>query len=459
MSLPRGVYYALYQLFGTLIFLRFDSHQLLFTMTRRKGKSLGNSTQQTNKSSEATASGRGLHRPRSKAGQLFGKFKDKLGFSDSHSPSPAPSNIEGQAGPSGVEVEANTQLALQGAQEAEQRMRSLPEPEITVASALQGAQEDLDVLENFEEYLKPLKIFDAVIGEISDAHPYAKIALGVLSCAAKIILAQRDRDDSIRELLRKLGEVYSFTQNEMLGKISSMHPILGKISQQTCECADFVKKYSETTNFWKRLGKNVLSETEDTIKKYNDVFDRLMQNFRDNLTREVTIHVLYTEETLELSSMAYADGAGLDTRKQCLEGTRTEILSQITEWVNSTRDNVPCVLWLSGPAGKGKSAIAHTIAKSFEDMGGLGSCYSFDRQREADRRHEKIFSTIARDLADRDPEMRRALADTVKTASSLKKTADIAQQWQKLLIEPLEKSSRSSGEPVVIVIDALDESG
>jgi hypothetical protein len=117
------------------------------------------------------------------------------------------------------------------------------------------------------------------------------------------------------------------------------------------------------------------------------------------------------------------------------------------------------VLWLSGPAGKGKSAIAHTIAKWYEDAGGLGSCYSFDRQREADRRHEKIFSTIARDLADRDPGMRRALANAVQAASSLKKTADIVQQWQKLLIEPLKKSSGPTGEPIVIMIDALDESG
>ncbi|KIK33348.1 hypothetical protein CY34DRAFT_715693 [Suillus luteus UH-Slu-Lm8-n1] len=135
-------------------------------MTRRKGKS---STQQTNQSSEATASGKGSHRPRSKARRLLGKFKDKLGFSDSRSPSPAPSNIEAHAGPSGVEVEDNTQTSLHGAQEAEQRMHSLPEPEIAVASFLQGAQEDLDVLDNFEEtYLKPLKIFDAVIGEISN---------------------------------------------------------------------------------------------------------------------------------------------------------------------------------------------------------------------------------------------------------------------------------------------------
>jgi hypothetical protein len=156
--------------------------------------------------------------------------------------------------------------------------------------------------------------------------------------------------------------------------------------------------------------------------------------------------------------MTYAEGAGLDTRKQCLEGTRTDILSQITEWVNSTGDNVPRVLWLSGPAGKGKSAIAHTIAKWFEDVGGLGSCYCFDRQREADRRHEKIFSTIAHDLADHDPKMRRALADAVKTANSLKKTADIIQQWTKLLIEPLGKSGLTR-EPIVIVVDALDESG
>jgi hypothetical protein len=167
----------------------------------------------------------------------------------------------------------------------------------------------------------------------------------------------------------------------------------------------------------------------------------------------------FSDETLELSGLTYAKGAGLDTRKQCLKGTRTEILSNITEWVNSTGDNVPRVLWLSGPAGKGKSAIAHTIAKSFKDAGGLGSCYCFDRQRKEDRRHEKIFSTIARDLTDCDPGMRRALADAVKTTSSLKETSDIIQQWQKLLIEPLEKSSGSTEEPIVIVIDALDESG
>ncbi|KAG0697247.1 hypothetical protein DFH29DRAFT_1003912 [Suillus ampliporus] len=89
---------------------------------------------------------------------------------------------------------------------------------------------------------------------------------------------------------------------------------------------------------------------------------------------------------------------------------------------------------------------------------GLGVCYSFDRDRDVDHRHEKVFSTIARDLADRHPEMRRALADALQNASALKTTSDVVQQWQKLLIGPLGKLSDSNVGPVVIVINALDES-
>jgi hypothetical protein len=145
--------------------------------------------------------------------------------------------------------------------------------------------------------------------------------------------------------------------------------------------------------------------------------------------------------------------------KQCLPGTRTEILSQITDWINGSGDAAKRVLWLSGPAGTGKSAIAHTIAKWFNEMGVLGSCFCFDKTQEAEKHHEKVFSTIARDLADRDPEMRRSLADAVKNSTSLKNSRDIFQQWEKLLMEPLKKFSKSSVGPVLIVIEALDESG
>ncbi|KAG2098420.1 uncharacterized protein F5147DRAFT_839624 [Suillus discolor] len=450
-------------------------------MTRKKSNSsLRNSTQT---SSQATAPGTS-HRPRSRIGRFLKKLKeDAKNFTrskDSRSLSPAPRNVHHDERASSTpdivvqatssNVEADTESALRHAQQGANRMHPLSGPAITAASVVEGAQEDLDDADSLQEtYLKPLRIFDDVIGKITELHPYAKMALGVLSWTAKVILAQADRDAAVLELLKKLSEVYDFmTQDEKLDQELCMRAIsiLGKISKQIRECSHFISNYSETRNFWNRLGKNVVSETTDRIQKYNDALDRLMQEFRDQALHDVAIHVHdidiqvhHIGEILDLSGITYAEGAGLDTRKECLEGTPTEILSNITDWVNTTGDDVPRVLWLSGPAGKGKSAIAHTIAKWFNDVGGLGSCYCFDRQREADRRHEKVFSTIARDLADRDPKLRRELADAVQGTTSLKTTTDIIQQWQKLLIEPLRKSSRSTGEPIVIVIDALDESG
>jgi hypothetical protein len=48
-------------------------------------------------------------------------------------------------------------------------MHSLSGPPNTVASAGQDAQDDLDAVDNFQDtYLKPLKIFDSVIGEIAN---------------------------------------------------------------------------------------------------------------------------------------------------------------------------------------------------------------------------------------------------------------------------------------------------
>jgi hypothetical protein len=57
------------------------------------------------------------------------------------------------------------------------------------------------------------------------------------------------------------------------------------------------------------------------------------------------------------------------------------------------------VLWLSGPAGKGKLSITQTIAKWVNDVGALGLYHCFDHLGLS---HEKIFSTIACDLIDRD---------------------------------------------------------
>ncbi|KIK24687.1 hypothetical protein PISMIDRAFT_60071, partial [Pisolithus microcarpus 441] len=124
---------------------------------------------------------------------------------------------------------------------------------------------------------------------------------------------------------------------------------------------------------------------------------------------------------------------------KCLDGTRTEILRDIMNWINDPDLAAPRILWLHGQAGRGKSAIAHTIASWVKDVGGLGSCFCFARDRQSEHREEKILTTIARDLAGRDQSFRRALADVLSKDHTLKTTPDVMQQWQQLILEPLSK--------------------
>ncbi|KAG2361466.1 hypothetical protein BDR07DRAFT_1485851 [Suillus spraguei] len=233
--------------------------------------------------------------------------------------------------PASVEEIPDPQLGMQ-------RVKLLGKRATSAASAAKDAPEDLDAADNIQTtYLQPLRILDAVVGNLVNVHPYAKVVLGMLSAASKVrrvshscstigILAQTERDKSVQSL-EKLKQVYHFmSQDDTLGQISSKRSIAGRIAQQTLGCARFIGDYSE-------------------------------KGFCDELG-----------DKLDLSGMSYAAGAGRDTTKQCLLGTRTDILSQITEWINDSRDTAQCVLWLSGPAGKGKSAIAHTIANWFKRL-------------------------------------------------------------------------------------------
>ncbi|KAG1848324.1 hypothetical protein DFJ58DRAFT_746859 [Suillus subalutaceus] len=243
---------------------------------------------------------------------------------------------QAQAAHSGEEEGPNHQLVdaiLQGACDGMESTRLLGEHATSMASAANNAPAGLAAVDNFETtYLQPLKISNAVLEKIVDVHPYTKIALGVLSAASniyvlflpesglllrshnsmQIIIAQAERDESIYSLLKKLAEIYRFmTQDDSLGKIESMRGIVGKIIQQTR----------------KRVSKNFLSETDGIIKKYSDTLDGLVQQFRDQVDWDVIVFVQPTGDTLDLGDIAYAKGAGLNTMKQCLPGTPTEILS------------------------------------------------------------------------------------------------------------------------------------
>jgi hypothetical protein len=153
--------------------------------------------------------------------------------------------------------------------------------------------------------------------------------------------------------------------------------------------------------------------------------------------------------------MVYATGQRL--AKECLFGTREKILEEIIEWIHRPSDeSVPCTYWLHGVAGCGKSAIASTIAQRFENMQRC-AWYFFDASRQTGSGPEQMFSTLSRTLADIDAVWRESLVKILKPSRRLQKTVNVKEQFDNFFLEPA-KGFQPLG-PIVVVIDALDESG
>ena len=288
------------------------------------------------------------------------------------------------------------------------------------------------------------------------------------------MLSQTSLDSSIGGLVTGIERTYELIlENRSSSKINATKDVLMEIAQVVQECAQFITKYSETKTFcmpptlvvfvglilfigsW--LGKSVLYETTAKVANYNRKLEKLMQELRDQPIPDIQYGIKQIYEDHSPNYLACADRAGLNEAKKCLDGTRVEVLNEIVDWINCTDFATPRIFWLYGQAGKGKSAIAHTIALQVQNLGMLGSCFCFSRVRHYEQLHMKLFPTIARDLADRDLRLRLLLVEVMTNNHSLRD--NVAAQWKKLILEPLSQLKGSPTGSVVVVIDALDESG
>jgi hypothetical protein len=106
----------------------------------------------------------------------------------------------------------------------------------------------------------------------------------------------------------------------------------------------------------------------------------------------------------------------------------------------------------------GKSAIAHEIARRFDETRRLTSSFMFIRKEQSKSEAYRLFTNLARNLADRYPLFKAALGKIVKDDTSLRlDTRDYDTLFQRLIREPLQ--GLLIVDPILVVIDALDESG
>ncbi|TFK24249.1 hypothetical protein FA15DRAFT_669792 [Coprinopsis marcescibilis] len=190
----------------------------------------------------------------------------------------------------------------------------------------------------------------------------------------------------------------------------------------------------------------------------------------DNPTMRFLLSHCAIEATHDSETAAYAP--------RCKEGTRTDILHSIMGFVFSGFQSAT-TLWLSGPAGGGKTCIQREVVKRCMDRGVLAASYFFSTRVEGLDSTRPFATTIALQLSSTIPGLQTLIESAIAGNPSLF-SKSLEFQFSKLIAEPLvqlvsQKQAASSPrsrrrlassdepEPVspgqirVIVIDGLDE--
>lgn len=140
----------------------------------------------------------------------------------------------------------------------------------------------------------------------------------------------------------------------------------------------------------------------------------------------------------------------------CHPQTRYGILADIYQWVDDPQSKN--IFWLNGMAGTGKSTISRTVSSTLSQGGCLAASFFFKRGESNRGNCTRFFSTVAYQLALRDPAFAAGLKNNIDTDPDLV-SKPLREQCEKLIVEPLSKVPPALRKVTsfVIVVDALDE--
>ncbi|KAF8801652.1 hypothetical protein BYT27DRAFT_6785965 [Phlegmacium glaucopus] len=160
-----------------------------------------------------------------------------------------------------------------------------------------------------------------------------------------------------------------------------------------------------------------------------------------------------------VASGAFHNSEELYTAPKCHPHTRVAVLGDIMQWVDDfqlAEDDF--MLWLFGPAGAGKSAIAKRIAEMAAKKGLLIATFFFSRSSPTRNNKDRLVATLAYQLALSIPDTRTHIENAIERDPAIFKK-NIQTQLDTLLIKPLQSTLLNQVVPFpkLFVIDGLDE--
>ena len=134
--------------------------------------------------------------------------------------------------------------------------------------------------------------------------------------------------------------------------------------------------------------------------------------------------------------------------------TREKVLKIITDWIMEPQPRRR-IMWLNGPAGAGKTAIAQTVAERCSEEQ-LAASFFFLRNSSDRGTSTRLFTTLAWQLAKNIPEILSYIELAIGTEPLLP-TKSINIQFDRLIVKIFEDRPDLCPKKSLIIIDGVDE--
>ena len=162
-----------------------------------------------------------------------------------------------------------------------------------------------------------------------------------------------------------------------------------------------------------------------------------------------------------VSPNAFYDSDNRPDPPKCHPNTRVAVVNKITDWATGRIEKDAFMLWLYGPAGAGKTAIARKVAERFAENGLLLASFLFFRSDPKRNTMEPLVANIAYRVACVIPPTHE-LINTAMEADPLILSYSVEVQLTRLVLEPLrllvdQDYFINQQSPLLVVIDGLDE--
>ncbi|KAJ3559593.1 hypothetical protein NP233_g11228 [Leucocoprinus birnbaumii] len=156
---------------------------------------------------------------------------------------------------------------------------------------------------------------------------------------------------------------------------------------------------------------------------------------------------------------AFHDSLARHPPPRCHLGTRKEYINLIIQWALGESDHKEPVLWLRGPFGVGKTAVAQTSAEALKSLDKLLATLFFFRLNADRNDPRRVFPSIVWQIASLYSSFAEIIDMILQKDPSIT-TKPLSTQFEELIIIPLQQidvAAKVVLEGRVVIIDGLDE--